>query len=131
MFLLVPVHCHALALSAELAVGRRRDGPAATVDLCGALLECKELLGTERFVVDLGGRLNQVLKMGAGEKVSQVDKFAVLVIFDVDGAPAVLASANSLAVDVDVAFAANDGKGNDGLDTVRRGTSRRLELSIP
>lgn len=85
------------------------------MDLCGALLERKQLLGTERFVVDLGCRLDQVLKVGAGEEVTKVDKFAVLLVLDVDGSPAVLTAANSLAVDVDVALAANNSEWDDRL----------------
>jgi hypothetical protein len=37
--------------------------------------------------VNLGGSLDHVLKVGAGEEVAQVDKFAVAFIFYVDGAP--------------------------------------------
>lgn len=85
------------------------------MDLCGALLERKQLLGTERFVVDLGCRLDQVLKVGAGQEVAEVDKFAVLLILDIDGSPAVLATADSLAIDVDVALAADDGEWDDRL----------------
>lgn len=44
---LVPVHCHALTLPAELAVGGWGDRSAAAVDLGGALLECEQLLGPE------------------------------------------------------------------------------------
>lgn len=113
---LVPVHGHALALPAELAIRCWRNRSAATlVDLGGALLEGKELLGAEGLVVDLRGRVDQVLEMGAGEEVAEVDEFAVLLVFDVDCSPAVLAAAHSLAVDVDVALTADDGEGNDGL----------------
>jgi hypothetical protein len=79
--LLVPVHSHALAVPAKLAVGRGRDG-AAGVALVGALLEGKQLLGAERFVVDLCGRLDQVLQVGAGEEVAEVDEFAVVLVLD-------------------------------------------------
>jgi hypothetical protein len=79
--LLVPVHSHALAVPAELAVGRGRDG-AARVALVGALLEGKQLLGAEGFVVDLCRRLDQVLQVGAGEEVAEVDEFAVGLVLD-------------------------------------------------
>lgn len=128
---LVPVHCHALALPAELAVGGWGDWSAAAVDLCRALLECEQLLGTEGFVVDLGSGLDQVLEMGASEKVSEVDEFAVLLVLDVDGSPAVLAAANSLAVNVDVALAADDCEWDDGLDAVSKRMLRKLGLCIP
>lgn len=42
--------------------------------------------------MDLAGRLDQILQVSAGQEVAQVDEFAVLLILDVDGAPAVLAS---------------------------------------
>ena len=47
-----------------------------------ALLEGKQLLGAEGFVVDLGGGLNEVLQMCASEEVAKVDEFAVCLILD-------------------------------------------------
>jgi hypothetical protein len=79
--LLVPVHGHALAAPAELAIGSRGDGTRG-VTLVRALLEGKQLLGAERLVVDLCGRLDQVLQMGAGEEVTEVDKLAVVFVLD-------------------------------------------------
>jgi hypothetical protein len=86
----------------------------------GALLEGEQLLGAERFVVDLGRGLDQVLQVGAGEKVAQVDEFAVVLVLDcvqlapvclamrmvrtIDNTPAVLATANLLAIDHDGLF---------------------------
>lgn len=68
--------------------------------------------------MDLGGGLDQVLEMGASEEVSEVDEFAVLLVFDIDSSPAVLAAANSLAINVDVALAADDREWDDGLGTI-------------
>jgi len=48
----------------------------------GTLLECEELLGTERLIMNLGGGFDQVLQMGACEEVAKVDKFAVVLILD-------------------------------------------------
>ena len=62
-----------------------------------ALLECQKLLGAECLVMDLRCRLNQVLEMGAGEEVSEVDEFAVVLILNVDNSPSVLASTDLLA----------------------------------
>jgi hypothetical protein len=76
-----------------------------------ALLECEQLLGTEGLVVDLRSGLDQVLQVGAGEEVAEVDEFAVALVLDwealavclqgtrsrrhtVDDAPLVLAAAN-------------------------------------
>ena len=115
---LVPVHSHPLALPTHAAIHRRTDGSAAALlagHLCAALFEREQLLGAEGFVVDLRCRFDQVLEVGAGEEVAQVDEFAVALVFDVDGAPAVLAAAHDFAVDVDVALRADDGEGDDGL----------------
>lgn len=49
-----------------------------------ALLERKQLLSTERFVVDLCGRLDQVLQVGAGKEVAEVYEFAVVLVLDYD-----------------------------------------------
>ena len=50
--------------------------------LVRALLEGKQLLGAERLVVDLCGRLDQVLQVSAGEEVTEVDEFAVVLVLD-------------------------------------------------
>ena len=50
--------------------------------LVRAFLEGKQLLGAERLVVDLCGRLDQVLQVGAGEEVTVVDEFAVVLVLD-------------------------------------------------
>ena len=88
------------------------------------LLEGEELLGPEGLVVDLCRRLDQVLEVGPvalqgqppskvtkedpgdgpGEEVAEVVELAVLLVLDVDDAPAVLAAADGLTVDDDVAF---------------------------
>jgi hypothetical protein len=47
-----------------------------------ALLEGEQLLGTEGLVVDLRGRLDEVLQVCAGEEVAEVDKFAVGLVLD-------------------------------------------------
>jgi hypothetical protein len=52
------------------------------VALVGALLESKQLLSAEGLVVDLCGRLDQVLQVGAGEEVAEVDEFAVVLILN-------------------------------------------------
>lgn len=80
--LLIPVHGHPLAVPAELAVCGWRDGPGAVAADCGALLEREQLLGAEGLVVDLRGRLDQVLQMGAREEVAKVDEFAVVLVLD-------------------------------------------------
>ena len=56
---------------------------------CAALLECQQLLGAEGLVVNLGGGFDQVLEVGAGEEVSEIDEFAVVLILDIDNSPSV------------------------------------------
>ena len=48
----------------------------------GALLKCEQLFGTERFIVDLRSGLNEVLKVSAGQEVTEVDEFAVVLVLD-------------------------------------------------
>lgn len=53
--------------------------------------------------------------MGAGQEVSQVNEFAVVLVLDVNDAPAVLTAANLLAVDDNVLLAPDNSKRNDVL----------------
>lgn len=91
---------HSLTATAEFAFGRGADGTASAVLASAAFLEGEQLLASVALVVDLAGRLNQVLQMGAGEEIAEVDEFAVVLVLDIDGTPAVLAAAHLLAVDV-------------------------------
>lgn len=65
--------------------------------------------------MDLAGSLDQVLQMGAGQEVSQVNEFAVVLIFNVNDAPTVLAAANLLTVDDNVLLATDNSERNDVL----------------
>jgi hypothetical protein len=114
---LVAVHSRPLGVAAELTVRRGADGPSATRVATGgaALLQSQQLLGTEGLVVDLAGGLNQVLQVGAGQEVAQVDKLAVVLVLNVDDTPAVLATANLLAVDNNGLLAADNGEGDNVL----------------
>jgi hypothetical protein len=50
-----------------------------------ALLESHKLLSAERLVVNLGRGLDEVLEVGTGEEVAEIDEFAVVLIFDYRG----------------------------------------------
>lgn len=100
---------------AQLAVGGGADGPRTSTTVRAVLLEGEELLGAERLVVDLGRRLDEVLEVRPEEEVAQVHELAVLLVLDVDDAPAVLAAPDLLAVDDDVLFRADDGEGDEVL----------------
>jgi hypothetical protein len=65
--------------------------------------------------VDLAGGLDQVLEVGAGQEVAEVDKFTVVLVLDVDDTPAVLAAADLLAVDNDGLLTTDNGERNDVL----------------
>lgn len=54
--------------------------------------------------------------MGAREEVAEIDKFAVILILDIDHAPSVLATTDLFTVDDDVLFASNDGERDNILD---------------
>lgn len=120
----ISVHGRTLRVAAELPVCRRADGPAATGVAPGgaALLQSQKLLRTESLVVDLAGGLDQVLQMGPGQEVAQVNKLAVVLILDVDDTPPVLTAANLLAVDDNGLLAANHREGNDVLVSVSHTT---------
>jgi hypothetical protein len=96
--------------------------------LVGALLEGKQLLGAEGLVVDLCGRLDQVLEVGAGEEVAEVDEFAVVLVLNwvflvwpvrreggiqptVDDAPLVLTATDVPAINNDGPLRADNGEG--------------------
>jgi hypothetical protein len=59
------------------------------------------LFGAEGLVVNLRCCLNQVLEMGAGKEVSEIDEFAVVLILNIDNSPSVLTTADLLASDDD------------------------------
>lgn len=64
-----------------------------------ALLQGQQLLGTESLVMDLRGGLDKVLEMCSEKEVSEIDKFAVSLVLNVDDSPSVLAAADLLTID--------------------------------
>ncbi len=120
---LVAIHSHPLRASAHLPIGGWADRPAA-VALRATLLQGQKLLSTEGFVVDLRGGLDQILEMGPEKEVSEVDKFAVVLVLDVNHTPAVLAATDLLAVDDNGLLGSDDGKGNKALF---RGLAKQCE----
>jgi hypothetical protein len=116
---LVAVHGHSLRAPAYLTLSSRADGPAATArGVCAGLPKSHELLGAERLVVCLGGRLDEVLEMGSQEEVAQVDELAVVLVLDIDDTPSVLAAAHLLAIDDNVLLRTDNGEGNMALLSV-------------
>ena len=66
--------------------------------------------------MDLTCGLDQVLEVCSSEEVSEVDEFAVVLVFDVDDPPSVLSATHLLAINNDRLLAADNGEGNDVLD---------------
>lgn len=93
--LVVSVDGHSLRVPAQLTIGCWTDRSAPCS--CAAFLERKQLLSTECLVVDLGCGLDEVLKMCSGKEISKVDKFAVVLVLDIDDSPSVLTTANLLS----------------------------------
>ena len=81
-----------------------------------ALLQRKELLGSESLVVDLTGGLNQILKVSSGQEIAQGDEFAMVFIFDVDNTPSILTATDLSATDGDGLFASDNSKRDDVFD---------------
>lgn len=67
--------------------------------------------------MDLGCRFDKVLKVCSQEEVSQVNKFAVVLVLDVDDAPSILATSDLVAIDDDGLLGSHDGEGNQILGT--------------
>lgn len=97
-----------------------------------ALLERKQLLSTERFVVDLCGRLDQVLQVSAGKEVAEIYEFAVVLVLDydasvhlrekkktgtllltIDNTPLVLTTTDVLAINNNSPLGTDNGKGQE------------------
>lgn len=107
-----------MRVAAKLSVCRGTDRSATTSRVTtssAALLQREQLLSTEGLVVNLAGSFDQVLQVSAGEEVTQVNKFAVALVLDVNHTPTVLASANLLAIDDDSLLTSDNGEGNDFL----------------
>lgn len=80
---------------------------------CAILLQRHQLLRPECLIMDLARRLNQILQMRASQEIPQRDKFAMVLILDVNYAPTVLSTADLTAVDDNGVLAADDGEGNE------------------
>jgi len=95
-----------------------------------AFLQRQQLLGTESLVVDLRGGFDEVLEMGAEHEVAQEDEFAVVLVLDVDDAPAVLATSDLLAIDDDVLLRSDNRKRNQVLDLLVQNSLLVIKLLI-
>ncbi len=81
-----------------------------------AFFQCKELLSTERLVMNLRCGLNEVLEMCTCEEVAQIHEFAMVLVFDIDDSPPILATADLTTAHDDRFLRANNGEGNDVLN---------------
>jgi hypothetical protein len=112
---LITIHRHTLGLSAQLALRRRADGPAVRLSVA-VLLQRHQLLRAEGLVVDLGRRLDEVLQVCPCEEVAEEDKLAMVLVLDVDNAPAILAASDLAAGDDDGLLGTDDREGDDVLE---------------
>lgn len=102
-------------MSAQLALRRRADGPAVRLSVA-VLLQRHQLLRAEGLVVDLGRRLDEVLQVCPCEEVAEEDKLAMVLVLDVDNAPAILAASDLAAGDDDGLLGTDDREGDDVLE---------------
>jgi len=121
---LITIHRHSLGASAQFSVRCRADRSTTSMSSSAALLECKQLFSTESLVVDLRSGVNQILEVGSGKEVSEVDKFAVVFILNIDDSPSVLTPTDLLASNDDRLLGSNDGEWNNVLYFI-------LEWSMP
>lgn len=70
--------------------------------------------------MDLARGLDEVLQVGAEEEVTEVDEFAMVLIFDIDHTPAVLAATDLATVDSHGSLGTDNGEGNEALLIVSR-----------
>ena len=83
--------------------------------LLNPFLQRKQLLRPERLIMNLRGRLDQVLQVRPSQKVAQVHKLAVSLVFHVHHTPPVLSSAHRLAADNHAALRPNHRERNNTL----------------
>lgn len=65
--------------------------------------------------MDLRRSFDEILEMCAKKEVSEIDKFAVILILDIDYAPPVLAATNLFAIDNNALFRADDSERDQAL----------------
>jgi len=80
--------------------------------------------------VDLAGGLDEILKMGSCEEVSEVDELAVVLVLDIDDTPFVLSAADLLAANNDRLLAADNCKWDDVFDGGIGGTFLVIKLVV-
>ena len=66
--------------------------------------------------MDLTGRLDQILQMRPRQEIPEADELAVVLVFDINDTPAVLAAAHGAPSYNDGVFATNNSEGNLGVD---------------
>lgn len=119
---LVAVHGHPLRLSAQFSLRRWTNRPAARMAGSAVLLQRQQLFSTENFIMDLRGRLDQILEMCPCQEISQRHEFAMVLVFYIDDAPAVLAAPDLTPVDDNGVLGADDGEGYEFFDAAVHGT---------
>ena len=110
----VLLHLHELGLmqcTLLLQLGQRIDLSKDSVILLVAHAE--QLLGTVVLVVDVVCELTELLHVGPDQHLAQLDKVAVLLVINLDGAPRVLTTAHMATVSgLDDLVRSNNGERN-------------------
>jgi hypothetical protein len=65
--------------------------------------------------MDLRCGFDQILEMGSGKEVSEVNKFAMVLILDINNTPSVLTSTNWLSSNDDIPLRSNNSEWNNVL----------------
>lgn len=113
----VSIHGHALRTSAQLPVCGRTNGPATShTACCTTFLQSQQLLRSERLIVNLARRFDEILEVSTCKEVPEINEFAMVLVLDIDDTPFVLSASDLLAINNDGFLAADDGEWDDVLD---------------
>ena len=80
--------------------------------------------------MDLTGCFNQILQMSSCQEVSEIDEFAMSLIFDVDDAPTILSTTNLFSVNDDALLTTNNSKRYDFFDGCVGGSFFIIKLVV-
>lgn len=65
--------------------------------------------------MNLARGLDQILEMSAEEEIAEIDEFAVVLVFNIDDAPAILSTPDLAAIDSHRLLRTNDREWNETL----------------
>merc|ERR1712000_199239 len=93
------------------------NGPATShTACCTTFLQSQQLLRSERLIVNLARRFDEILEVSTCKEVPEINEFAMVLVLDIDDTPFVLSASDLLAINNDGFLAADDGEWDDVLD---------------